>query len=328
MQVKDVMTRAVATCQPFDKLQDAADVLRRENVGCLPVVTDDGRERVLGSLTDRAVAMAAGRERRALAEMQVKNAMAGSVLSRALNGSLEEALAFMRSTRTRRSPVVDRDGRLLGLLSLSDITLHVASAQGAAAARCRFEICQLLAESTRPERRADDTARRASAVDEIMTIDVVVCRSDETLGAVSRRMDRSGVPCTPVLEPGSGRRVVAMLTDRDICTAAALRGRPLDALSVGLAMSPVLRSCWPDDSPEAATAIMRAFGVRRLAVVDAAFELVGLVALGDLARAFLAKEVPPEEAPPCDEIAETLAAIIRVSGPRTPPAVEANFHGA
>jgi CBS domain-containing protein len=155
-------------------------------------------------------------------------------------------------------------------------------------------------------------------VDEIMTADVVVCRSDETLGTVSRRMDRTGVPCAPVLQPGSRRRVVAMLTDRDIGAAAAQSARPLDSLSVDLAMSPVLRSCWPDDSPEAATAIMRAFGVRRLPVVDAAFDLVGLVALGDLARTFLAKDALPGDAPPCDGIAETLAAVIRVAGAHTP----------
>jgi len=108
-----------------------------------------------------------------------------------------------------------------------------------------------------------------------------------------------------------------MLTDRDICLAAIRRGRPIDELPVEVAMSPVLRSCWPDDSPEAAAAIMRAFGVRRLPVVDAAFDLVGLITLGDLAKTLLAKEPVPGETLPCDEIAETLSAIIRVAGDRS-----------
>lgn len=314
MKVKEVMTRAVATCQPFDKLLDAASILQREDVGCLPVVTDDGSERVLGILTDRDIAMAAGRESRALAEMHVRNAMTGAVLSRAPNGSLDDALAFMRSTGARRLPVVDRDGRLLGLLTLSDITLSVASGGEASSASCRVEICRILAASTKPRKRTTGPAGRAISVDEIMAVDVVVCRSDETLGASARRMDHTGVPCTPVLEPGSGGRVVAMLTDRDICMAAVSRGRPLDDLSVGIAMSPVLRSCWPDDSPEAAAAIMRAFGVRRLPVVDASFALRGLITLGELARSSLANDIPLEDIPPCDEIADTLAAIIRVAG--------------
>jgi len=156
----------------------------------------------------------------------------------------------------------------------------------------------------------------AAIVDELMATDIVACRSDETLGAVARRMDVTGVPCTPVLEAGGGKRVVAMLTDRDICMAAASLARPLDEVPVALAMSRELRSCWPDDSLEAATAIMRAYGVRRLPVIDSASELLGLIALGDLARSSLTNDLPSEDIPACDEIAETLAAIIRLGGER------------
>jgi len=316
MRVKEVMTRAVATCQPFDKLLDAASIIQREDVGCLPVVTDDGSERVLGMLTDRDIAMAAGHERLSLAEMHVRSAMTGAVLSRAVNGSLDDALSFMRSTGARRLPVVNRDGRLLGLLSLSDITLIVASGNEAVSASGRAEICRILAASTKSRKRSGGRLRSAAIVEEFMAVDVVACRSDETLGAAARRMDRTGVPCTPVLEAKSGRRVVAMLTDRDICMAAASRARSLDELSVGLAMSPVLRSCWPDDSLDATAAIMRAYGVRRLPVVDSSFELMGLIALGDLARPSLTNDIPLEDIPACDEIVETLTAIIRVAGER------------
>jgi CBS domain-containing protein len=316
MKVKEIMTRAVATCQPFDKLLDAASIVQREDVGCLPVVTDDGSERVLGMLTDRDVAVAAGHERSSLAEMYVRNAMTGAVLSRAVNDSLEDALADMRTTGARRLPVVDRDGRLLGLLTLSDITLLVASGDETVAASSRAEICRILAASTNARKSSRGLVGNSAIVDEIMEVDIVACRSDETLGAVARRMDRTRVPCTPVLEAGSGRRVVAMLTDRDICMAAASRARPLDELSVGLAMSPVLRSCWPDDSLDAVAAIMRAYGVRRLPVVDSSFQLLGLVALGDLARSSLSNEILLEDIPACDEIVETLAAIIRVAGDR------------
>lgn len=316
MKVKEVMTRAVATCQPFDKLLDAASIVQREDVGCLPVVTDDGSDRVLGMLTDRDIAMVGGRERHSLAEMHVRNAMTTAVLSRAVNGSLDDALAFMRSTEARRLPVVDRDGRLLGLLSLSDITRIVTSETEAASASGCAEICRILAATTKPRKRAMGRVGSAAVVEEIMAVDIATCRSDETLGAVARRMDRTGVPCTPVLEAGSGRRVVAMLTDRDICMAAVSRGRPLDELSVGLAMSPALRSCWPDDSLEATTAIMRAYGVRRLPVVDSSCDLMGLITLGDLARSSLANDISLEDIPACDEIAETLAAIILVASKR------------
>jgi len=222
----------------------------------------------------------------------------------------------MRSTGARRLPVVDRDGRLLGLLTLSDITRIVASGDENVAASSCAEICRILAAGMNARKRGRSVASGAAIVEEIMAVDIVACRADETLGAVARRMDRTGVPCTPVLEPGDGGRVVAVLTDRDICMAAASRARPLEELEVGLAMSPVLRSCWPDDSLDAAAAIMRAYGVRRLPVVDSSFELLGLVALGDLARCSLTSDVPLEDVPTCEEIVETLAAIIRVAGKR------------
>jgi CBS domain-containing protein len=318
MNMQDVMTRAVVTCHPFDKLFDAASTLQRENVGCLPVVSDDASERVLGLLTDHAIAMAAGRDRRALVEMYARSAMTGAVLWRAANRSLSDALAFMHSTGARRLPVVDRDGRLIGLLSLGDVVLGFASTTDVSAAQWRSEFCRILAASALTGKRRASHAKRTASVDEIMVEDVVVCRRNETLGAVARRMDRTGVPCTPVLEAGSGRRVVAMLTARDICLEAVRRGRPLDEISVEQAMSPVLRSCWPDDSPEAATAIMRAFGVRRLPVVDPSFELWGLITLGSLARTFLAQETLPGDALSGVEIAETLAAILRVADRRAP----------
>jgi len=318
MQVKQIMTRAVATCQPFEKLIDAASVLHREDVGCLPVVTGDGSERVLGMLTDRDIAMATAREGRPLAEMHVRNAMTSAVLSRDANASLGDALGLILATGVRRLPVVDRDGRLLGLLSLSDLTLSIAAAKGSRVAACgAAAICRILAATSRQRNDPESSENRTPAVDELMAQDVVTCRVNETLGDVARRMDRTGVPCTPVLEEGGGHRVAAVLTDRDICIAAVRRGRPLDDLGVEVAMSGALRSCWPDDSPEAAAAIMRAYGVRRLPVVDASFDLRGIVTLGDIARASLGGDAPRIDSPPCDEIVDTLAAIIQVAGERS-----------
>ena len=52
-----------------------------------------------------------------------------------------------------------------------------------------------------------------------------------------------------------------------------------------------VHACWPDDSPEAASTIMRAHGVRRLPVVDAEGILQGVITLHDLAGAFSARSV-------------------------------------
>ena len=92
-------------------------------------------------------------------------------------------------------------------------------------------------------------------VGEVMAKDVVTCRPGETLGAVASRMLGEDVACTPVLDAAGGRRVVGMLTDRDICTAAAAQRVPLDGITVEDAMRGPVRICWAVDSLVAAEAI-------------------------------------------------------------------------
>jgi CBS domain-containing protein len=144
-------------------------------------------------------------------------------------------------------------------------------------------------------------------VEEIMTCDVVACGPADSLRRAAQIMGEADVSCTPVVER-DGRRVVGMLTDRDICTAAVARWRSMDEVEVEAIMQRTVRWCWPDDSIESAEAIMRAYGVRRLAVIDPAGALVGLVSLSDIARQAL--EGPPVRASATEDVVETLAAMV------------------
>jgi len=144
-------------------------------------------------------------------------------------------------------------------------------------------------------------------VEEIMTSDVVACGPTDSLRRAARIMWEADVSCTPVVERG-GRRLVGMLTDRDICTEAVARWRSIDEVEVEAIMRRKVRWCWPDDSIESAEAIMRAYGVRRLAVVDPAGALVGLVSLSDIARQVLV--CPPVRTSATEDVVETLAAVV------------------
>ena len=59
MKVEDLMTRSVGTCRPTDTLSSAAQLMWERDCGCVPVVSDDGSNRVVGMLTDRDICMAA-----------------------------------------------------------------------------------------------------------------------------------------------------------------------------------------------------------------------------------------------------------------------------
>ena len=119
--VERCMTADVQTCRPFDCLLDAARRMMDEGLGCLPVVAGDGSGRVVGMLTDRDVSMAAARDGDALRELQVRSAMTVSVQSCAAHDSVSSVLEKMSAHGVSRLPVLDRNGRLRGLISLTDL---------------------------------------------------------------------------------------------------------------------------------------------------------------------------------------------------------------
>ena len=140
-------------------------------------------------------------------------------------------------------------------------------------------------------------------VRDVMTPEVVTCGPEETLCEVAERMFDADVACLPVVEGGT---VVGVLSDRDICGAATEAGRGLEKTTVREAMSQTVHWCWPRDAVEAAEAIMRAHGVRRLPVIEPSGALVGVVSLADIATAALLGGGPAE---PPRAVVETRAGL-------------------
>jgi CBS domain-containing protein len=153
-------------------------------------------------------------------------------------------------------------------------------------------------------------------IEQVMHKDVDSVKPEESLNDAARILWERDCGCLPVVCDDASRRVVAMLTDRDICMAAYLGGRPLGELPVRGAMSPELYACGPEDSIEEAEALMRRAQVRRLPVVDASGQLVGIVSLSDLARAAEARRGPKQGLRDEAEVGATLAAICAPRPPR------------
>jgi CBS domain-containing protein len=118
---------------------------------------------------------------------------------------------------------------------------------------------------------------------DLMTEDVGTCRPYEGVDKGAKVMWEQDCGAVPVVD--QDRRVVAMLTDRDICMASFTQGRGLSEIRVSSAMSKNLWTCRPDDDVADAEAVMRTHKVRRLPVVDAEGKLAGILSLSDLARA-------------------------------------------
>ena len=118
--VRDVMTSSPRTIDPSTVLHEAARLMRDEDVGALPIVEGD---RLQGMLTDRDIAI------RAVAEgKDPQSTTAQEVASRDLvtidpEQSLDEALRLMAKHQVRRLPVVEEDGRLVGIVAQADAAM-------------------------------------------------------------------------------------------------------------------------------------------------------------------------------------------------------------
>lgn len=116
--------------------------------------------------------------------------------------------------------------------------------------------------------------------DEVMTRDVVSVRPDAMVREAARMMDELNVGALPVCD---GRRLVGIVTDRDIVVRSTADGMRPDATPVQAVMTGEVSWCFEDDPVEKVEEAMAQRQIRRLPVVDRDKRLVGMIALGDLA---------------------------------------------
>ena len=119
-----------------------------------------------------------------------------------------------------------------------------------------------------------------TTIADIMTRSIATVRRDETLQAAAGRMREMDVGALPVVD---GKALAGMVTDRDIAVRGVAAGMIPQESLVSDVMTEDVRYCRADDSVEQVMAEMGGMQVRRLPVLDAGNEVVGIVALADLA---------------------------------------------
>ena len=117
MKVSEAMTRDVRVANPDETIRDAARVMAEINAGVLPVGEDD---RLVGMITDRDIAVRAVAEGKA-PSTKVRDVMSAEVLYCYDDQDVDEVARNMGDVQVRRLPVVNRDKRLVGIISLGDV---------------------------------------------------------------------------------------------------------------------------------------------------------------------------------------------------------------
>jgi CBS domain-containing protein len=117
-------------------------------------------------------------------------------------------------------------------------------------------------------------------VSEAMTRSVQIASPNQSIHDVAKIMADCDVGCLPV---GENNRLIGMITDRDIAVRAVAKGRLPDSTRVCEIMSPDVKYCFEDAELSEVALNMADIKVHRLPVVDHQKQLVGILALGDLA---------------------------------------------
>ena len=116
--VRDLMTREPRFVEPEAPAREAARMMREEDAGIVPVVLDG---RVLGVITDRDLTVRVLAEGRDPGLVKCREVMTGDVQTCHPDDRLTDAVRIMGEENVRRLPVVGRDGRLQGILSMTDV---------------------------------------------------------------------------------------------------------------------------------------------------------------------------------------------------------------
>jgi len=122
MQIAEIMTREVDRVSPATPISEAARKMREDDVGALPVEADD---RLVGMVTDRDIVIRVVGNGGDPASATVRDAMSDDVYYVFDDEDPVAVARNMGELQVRRMPVVNRDKRLVGIVSLGDLACHV-----------------------------------------------------------------------------------------------------------------------------------------------------------------------------------------------------------
>lgn len=116
--VADVMTRGVRSMSPQDPVVAAAQAMDELNVGVIPVC-DGGK--VVGMVTDRDIVVRGVAQQADPKTLKLADVMSANVRCVHEDDDIDEVLGQMATAQIRRLPVVDKDDKLVGIVSLGDV---------------------------------------------------------------------------------------------------------------------------------------------------------------------------------------------------------------
>jgi CBS domain-containing protein len=120
-RIGDLMTDSPKTVSADQSVVDASRAMRDDDVGLVPVVEG---ERLVGTVTDRDIAIRVVAEERDPRSTTVRDIASTDLVTVDPDQDLDEALRLMAEHQVRRLPVVEEDGKLVGIVAQADVARH------------------------------------------------------------------------------------------------------------------------------------------------------------------------------------------------------------
>lgn len=115
------MTKSVGVCGINDSLAKAVEIMWQKDCGIVPVVSE--KSKVIGTITDRDVAVSVFLQNKAAFEIRTGDVINGKVLTCSSKDKIEKVLKTMKKHQIKRLPIVGKKNKLEGIVSITDILL-------------------------------------------------------------------------------------------------------------------------------------------------------------------------------------------------------------
>jgi len=123
MKVRDAMTPDPVCCLTTDSAQKVAGILCKQGVGSIPVVTDLESRKLVGIITDRDLCCSVVANGLNPQSTPIEKFISSNPVTCREDASLDDCEQLMQERQVRRIPIVDGDGRVIGLVSQADLAL-------------------------------------------------------------------------------------------------------------------------------------------------------------------------------------------------------------
>ncbi len=121
----EIMTTNPVCCLPRDTVQRAAQIMKTEDVGPVPVVESQASKKLVGIITDRDLVLNVLAEGRTAQHTRVEEVMTRDMITCREQDNVDKAIQAMAQYQIRRIPIVNANREIVGIIAQADVATRV-----------------------------------------------------------------------------------------------------------------------------------------------------------------------------------------------------------